>query len=122
MQRIAFFVYGVVCHLLFLVVYAWLGAFVGNLPGIKTIDSNPGGSMSAAIIIDLLLILLFAAQHSIMARPAFKQVWTRIIPKPIERSTYVLASCIVTAILIWQWRAVDIVVWDAPAGTARIAL
>src|SRR5687767_5800583 len=107
MKRVLFFAYGVVCHLLFLVVYAWLAAFVGNLMLRRSIDSASTMPAPAAAAIDLLLLALFALQHSVMARPAFKRVWTRIVPQPIERSTYVLASCIVTALLIWQWQPIN---------------
>ena len=114
MKRLVFFVYGVVCHLLFLVTFALLAAFVGNFLLPKTIDAPAtGGSLGAAIAIDLLLLAAFAVQHSVMARPAFKRVWTRIVPPPIERSTYVLISCLVTLLLIWQWRPIPIIIWHA---------
>jgi protein-S-isoprenylcysteine O-methyltransferase Ste14 len=118
MKRLAFFIYGVIGHLGFLAVYAWLAAFVGNLMVEHSIDSPAASTVGVALLIDLGLIVLFGLQHSIMARPAFKQVWTRIVPKPIERSTYVFVSNAVTILLMWQWRAVDLVVWDVrhPAG------
>jgi protein-S-isoprenylcysteine O-methyltransferase Ste14 len=118
MKRWAFFIYGVIGHLGFLAVYAWLAAFVGNLLVKRSIDSPATGSVARSLVIDLGLIVLFGLQHSIMARPAFKQVWTRIVPQPIERSTYVFVSNAVTILLMWQWRAVDLVVWDVehPAG------
>jgi protein-S-isoprenylcysteine O-methyltransferase Ste14 len=100
------------CHLLFLGTFAYMAGFVGNFLVPKSIDSTVPGLVSTAIVIDVLLLLLFAAQHSIMARPAFKRVWTRIIPEPIERSTYVLFSCVVTFVMMWQWRGIDAVVWD----------
>jgi protein-S-isoprenylcysteine O-methyltransferase Ste14 len=113
-----FFVYGVTGHLLFLATYVWLAGFVGNLLVPCSIDSPASDSVPLAVAIDLGLIVLFGLQHSIMARPAFKQVWTRIVPQPIERSTYVFASSAVTILLMWQWRAVDLVIWDVryPAG------
>ena len=118
MKSIAFFIYGVVGHLFFLATYAWMAGFVGSLLVRHTIDSPISDPMWRAIAIDLGLILLFALQHSIMARPSFKQVWTRIVPQPLERSTYVYASCVVTILLMWQWRAVGPLVWDVqfPAG------
>jgi hypothetical protein len=122
MKRRLFFVYGVVCHLLFLATYAWMACFVGNVHVPISIDSHPGGSIAASVAIDLALILLFGLQHSVMARPTFKRVWTRLIPEPIERSTYVLLSCVAIGVLMWQWRAIDLVVWDAPAGFPRAAL
>ncbi len=122
MKRWLFFLYGVVCHLLFFVTFAYLVGFVGNLVVPKTIDSTVEGSVSTAIGINLLLIGLFAAQHSIMARPAFKRHWTRIVPQPIERSTYVLVSCLVTGILVWQWRGIDTIVWDVHQPVMRGAM
>src|SRR5262249_26207862 len=93
MRRWSFFVYGVFCHLLFLATYAYMAGFVGNFLVPKSMDSAPAGWLTA-VGIDLLLIILFVLQHSIMARPWFKQIWTRIVPQPIERSTYVLMSCL----------------------------
>jgi len=118
MQRLAFFIYGVTSHLLFLAVYAWLTAFVGNVLVERSVDSPASGPAGLALAIDLGLIVLFGLQHSIMARPAFKQVWTRVVPPPIERSTYVFAASAATILLIWQWQPVDFVVWDVqhPAG------
>ena len=122
MTRVSFFVYGVVCHLLFLVVYAWLGAFFAGLPILpKTIDSPAGAPLAWALAINLGLVLAFAAQHSVMARPGFKSLWTRLVPQPIERSTYVLLSCIVLAALMIFWQPINIVLWDLPAGPARWA-
>src|SRR5687768_4516653 len=103
MKRWLFFVYGVSGHLLFLGTFAYMAGFVGNFLVPKSIDSNAGEATTAAIAINVLLLGLFAAQHSIMARPAFKRVWTRVVPQPIERSTYVFASCLVTILLMWQW-------------------
>jgi len=112
MKRWLFFLYGVGSHLMFLLVYAYLAGFVGNFIVPKTIESDAGGSTTEAVVIDVLLIGLFAAQHSIMARPAFKRVWTRIVPEPIERSTYVFVANLTTIYLMWQWRGIDTVVWD----------
>jgi protein-S-isoprenylcysteine O-methyltransferase Ste14 len=119
MRRWIFFTYGVVGHLMFLGIFAYMAGFVGNFLVPKSIDSPTHGSLASAVMINLLLLLVFAVQHSVMARPAFKRVWTRIIPEPIERSTYVFVSCIVTALLMWQWRGIDIVVWDAPSPVLR---
>ena len=122
MKRWLFYMYGVICYLLFFATFVYLLGFVGNVLVPKSIDSSPSGSATTAVAIDLLLIAAFALQHSIMARPAFKRVWTRIIPQPIERSTYVLASCIVTGALIWGWQAVDMVIWDVQQPVARAVL
>jgi protein-S-isoprenylcysteine O-methyltransferase Ste14 len=124
MLRMMFFVYGVACHLLFLGVYACMAAFVGNFGfGIlPTIDGPPSGSPAAAVVIDVALIAAFALQHSLMARPGFKTWWTRFVPAPIERSTYVLLSCLLMILLLWQWRPLGGVVWEVvhPVGVALL--
>src|SRR5437773_11885740 len=106
MKRWLYFLYGVGCHVLFFGVYAYLAAFVGSVLVPKTIDTSMGGASVPAIAIDLLLLALFAAQHSIMASLAFKRIWTRVVPEPIERSTYVLIANLVTILLKWQWRGI----------------
>ena len=122
MRRWLFFAYGVACHLLFLGTFAYMAGFVGNYFVPKSIDSSVPGSISKAVLIDMLLLILFGVQHSVMARPAFKRVWTRIIPEPIERSTYVLVSCAVTILLMWQWHGIDHVVWNVQHPLLRTAL
>lgn len=122
MKRWMFFTYGVACHALFLATFAWLALFVGGMLVHKTVDTPTGDSLAIAVAINLGLMLLFAAQHSIMARPGFKRLWTRIVPRPIERSTYVLLTCAVIAVMIWQWRGIDAVVWNVENEVARAAL
>ncbi len=122
MKRWIFFVYGVGAHLLFLAIYAYMAAFVGDFLVLKTIDSTPTGPVGIAVAIDLVLLALFAVQHSVMARPAFKRIWTRIVPTPIERSTYVVFSCAVLALFMWQWCAIDVTVWDVQNPAARAAV
>jgi protein-S-isoprenylcysteine O-methyltransferase Ste14 len=122
MRRWLFFVYGVACHLLFLVTFAYMAGFVGNFLVPKSIDSASSGPVALAILINVLLLAVFAVQHSVMARPAIKRVWTRIIPEPIERSTYVLISCIVTFLLMWQWRGIDHVIWNVEQPLPRALL
>lgn len=119
MRRSIYFVYGVVCHLMFLGIFAYMAGFVGNLGVPKSIDSGPPGPVGDAVIVNLLLLALFATQHSVMARPAFKQLWARIVPRPIERSTYVLFSCLVTIVLMWQWRTIDVIIWDVQTPVLR---
>ena len=112
MQRIVFFAYGIGCYLLFFATYAYFACFVGNLFVPRTIDSGPPASLAWAAAIDIALLLAFGLQHSVMARPAFKARWTRLIPTQIERSTYVLASCLVLIVLMWLWRPIDMVIWN----------
>ena len=124
MRRSIFFVYGVGCHALFLLTYAWMAAFVGNFDFglLPTIDGPPSASPSASLLIDVLLVAAFAVPHSVMARPAFKRWWTRFVPEPIERSTYVLVSCLLMILLLWQWRPLGGVVWEVASPAGRWAL
>ncbi len=122
MTRVIFFAYGIACHLLFLIVYAWMAAFFAGLPLFpKTVDSPAGAPLGWALAINACLVLAFALQHSVMARPGFKRLWTRLVPQPIERSTYVLLSCVVLAALMILWQPIALVIWDLPAGPARWA-
>jgi methanethiol S-methyltransferase len=122
MKRWLFFIYGVSCHLLFLATYAYMAGFVGGVVMPKTIDSPATLPLAAAVAVNLLLMSLFAVQHSVMARPAFKRLWTCIVPKPIERSTYVLASCLVTIVLMWQWQGIDRIAWDVQNPQLRMLM
>lgn len=119
MSRYLALLYGVGCHLLFLVVFAYMMGFVGNLLVPWTIDSATVSAPQAAFAIDMLLLAAFGLQHSLMARPWFKRAWTRAIPKPIERSTYVLASCAVLAVVMWQWQGIPTIVWDVQGPLLR---
>ena len=120
MIRAAYLVYGVVCYLLFLAVYTWMAGFFANVEAVgRTLDGPALMPAPWALAIDAGLVLLFALQHSVMARPAFKQVWTQFIPEPIERSTYVLFSCVALGALMFFWQPLGGVVWDLPQGPAR---
>jgi protein-S-isoprenylcysteine O-methyltransferase Ste14 len=120
MTAIATALYSAIVYLLFLATFLYAIGFVEGVVVAKTIDGGQGANLAVALAVDLALLGLFAVQHSVMARPAFKRVWTRIVPEPMERSTYVLAASAALALLIWQWRPIPDLVWSVqnPAGAS----
>jgi protein-S-isoprenylcysteine O-methyltransferase Ste14 len=123
MKRVAYVLYGIACYGLFLATFLYAIAFVEGMPVPRTVDS--GGQPSApatALGIDVLLLALFAVQHSGMARRGFREVWTRVVPRPIERSTYVLASSACLVVLFVLWRPIPTIVWNVQAPAARVAI
>ncbi len=119
MKRMFAFAYGVACYGAFLVTLLYAIGFLGNFGVPKSIDSGPDGSLAMALLIDGGLLALFALQHSIMARPWFKRAWMRLVPAPVERSTYVLFSSAAMLLMFWQWRPMGGVVWDMGDGAGR---
>jgi protein-S-isoprenylcysteine O-methyltransferase Ste14 len=112
MNRIFTLLYGAISYLLFLVSFLYAIGFVGDFAVPKSMDSTSAGAWPMALLIDLGLLALFSVQHSVMARPAFKRIFTRIVPVAVERSTYVLASSVALLFLFWQWRPLGGVIWD----------
>ena len=112
MTRTLYLAYGVACYLMFLATYAWLAAFVGNWLLPRSIDVGPTTNLPLAAATNVALLLLFGLQHSVMARPAFKRVWTRTIPEPIERSTYLLFSNLALIALMLCWQPINIAIWN----------
>jgi methanethiol S-methyltransferase len=119
MKRIVAFVYGVACYCAFLATLVIAVGFLGNIGVPNSIDAPADGPPWRALAIDAGLLALFAVQHSVMARPWFKRAWTRVVPQPVERSTYVLFSSAALLVMFWKWQPVAGVIWDVRGGLAE---
>ena len=119
MKRVLFLLYGVVSYFAFFGTILYAIGFVGNIVVPKTIDGEPELPFGKALLIDAGLLLLFALQHSIMARPGFKRRWTKIIPPALERSTFVLLASLCLMLMMWQWQPLGGVVWEIQNTTLQ---
>jgi protein-S-isoprenylcysteine O-methyltransferase Ste14 len=122
MRRILVFTYGITCYLMFLGTFLYAIGFVGNFLVPKSLDSAPTLPFGQALLVNVGLLGLFALQHSIMARPAFKRWWTTMVPPPVERSTYVLCSSLALLLLFWQWQPMGGTIWQIENATGRLLL
>jgi methanethiol S-methyltransferase len=122
MSRYLTICYGAVAYLLFMVSFVYAIGFLGNLWVPRGVDHALSAPAGPAVLIDVLLLGVFAIQHSVMARPVFKRWWTRFVPSSIERSTYVVLASAALLLLYWQWRTLPGIVWDVSLPVARMVL
>jgi methanethiol S-methyltransferase len=120
--RLLILVYAIMSYAVFLVSFLWAVGFVGNYLVTKSIDVGGRTNLSGAIVVDLLLLGLFAIQHSVMARPAFKQWWAKLFPVACQRSTYVLLSSLILLLLFWQWRPIPMPIWQVGGMAAWLLI
>jgi len=122
LKRLLFFAYGLTCYLIFLGTFLYAIAFVGGFGVSHTLDAPLQTSLLRAVSVDCALLAVFALQHSVMARPWFKERWTQVVPWAVERSTYVLCASLALLLLFWQWQPIGVQVWYVRNPQARLIL
>jgi protein-S-isoprenylcysteine O-methyltransferase Ste14 len=122
MHRFLVLIYGIVAYVMFLGTFLYSIGFVENWVVPKTVDIGTASDWVTALVVDGALLGLFAVQHSVMARPAFKRRWTRVVSEPAERSTYVVLSALVLLLLFWQWRPLPEPIWNLGSPPLRAVL
>jgi methanethiol S-methyltransferase len=122
MGRVISFFYGIIAHAGFRLVFLYLVGFLGNFAVPKSIDSGQTEPFGKARLINVILLGIFGIQHSVMARQGFKRWWTKIVPRHIERATYVLISDLLVGLMLWQWRPMTGVIWDVEHPVGALVL
>lgn len=122
MSKVLAFLYGVVCYAVFFFSFLYAIGFVGNMVVPKSIDSGSESNVAQSLIVNLVLLGLFAVQHTIMARPWFKRWGTKIVPVQVERSTFVLIASLLLILLYWQWRPMTAVIWSVEHAAGKVVL
>ena len=122
MKKLAALIYGVACYALGMASFVYLGASLANVGVPNAIDAAPTAPFATALLVNVLLVGLFAVQHTVMARPAFKARWTKLVPRPVERSTYVLLSAVAIGVLLYFWQPLGGPIWTVTDPTLRAVI